>query len=85
MATEQRSAAIHQELDALSDYGAKLSELLNDLAQEQNRLNRGSRFSDDQEEELQLYCWGLHKGRSSGVLSRQGCVYGGDLEDDIGA
>jgi hypothetical protein len=83
MATEQRRAAIQGELRDLSDCGATLPELLNHL-EEQDRLNGRSRFSDDQEEELQLYCWALHKGQSSGLLVGQSRAWGG-LEDDIGA
>jgi len=83
MATQQRRAVVQRELRDLSDCGATLPELLNHL-EEQNRLNGRSRFSDDQEEELQLYCWALFKGQSSGVLAGPGRAWGG-FEDDIGA
>jgi hypothetical protein len=82
MATEQATAATRQELRGLSDCGASLAELLDHLGEQNRRLRKDS-FSDDQEEELQLYCWALHKGQSSGVLWGRATVSGG-LEDDIG-
>jgi hypothetical protein len=83
MATEQASAAMRQELRALSDYGATLAELLDHLGK-QNRQLGTSGFSDDQQEELQLYCWALHRGQSSGALWGRAAVSGAP-EDDIGA
>jgi hypothetical protein len=83
MSTEQTAAAMRQELRALSGYGATLAELLDYLGERKLRLRRDG-FSDDQEEELQLYCWALHKGRSSGPLWGRATAVGG-REDDIGA
>jgi hypothetical protein len=83
MATEQTAAAMRQELRGLSDCGTSLAELLDHLGEQNRRLGKEG-FSDDQEEELQLYCWALHKGQSSGALWGSATVLGG-VEDDIGA
>jgi hypothetical protein len=83
MATEQTTAAMRRELRGLSDGGTSLAELLDHLG-EQNRRQDEDSFSDDQEEELQLYCWALHKGQSSGALWGRATVLGG-VDDDIGA
>jgi hypothetical protein len=93
MPTEQTAAAMRQELSALSGYGATLAELFDYLGEQNRRLGRNG-LSDDQEEELQLYCWALHKSQSSGALWGRATVgggtvgggtVGGGLEDDIGA
>ncbi len=81
MVTAQTMAAAQHELRALADYGATLGELLDHL-DEQNR-RPGSSFSEDQEDELQFYCWGLHKCKSSGLTFGAIRVWG-TLEDDIG-
>jgi hypothetical protein len=73
---------MRRELKALSDYGATLAELLDYLGM-QNRQLGTSGFSVHQEEELQLYCWALHRSQSSGALWGRAAVSGG-LEDDIG-
>ena len=83
MATEKTWAAVRQELRALSDHGATFAELLDHLG-EQNRRLGSSSFSDDQVEELQLYCWALHRGQSNAPPWGYATVSGG-LEDDIGA
>ena len=83
MATEQTSAAMRQELRALSDYGATLAELLDHLGDPSRPLAGGS-FSDDQEEELQLYCWALRRSQSSGEHWGNTTAAGGP-ENDIGA
>jgi hypothetical protein len=81
MVTTQVSDSARRELRAFADDGATLAELLGHLDEQGRRL--GSNFSDDQEDELQLYCWALHKCRSSGLVL--GATGGwGDLEDDIG-
>jgi hypothetical protein len=82
MVTAQTSASAQRELRALTDDGATLAELLGHLDEQRRQLG-GSSFSDDQEEELQLYCWALHKCRSSGLVLGEAAVWG-DLEDDIG-
>ena len=81
MVTTQTRASAQRELRALADEGATLAELLGNLDEQSRHL--GSSFSDDQEEELQLYCWALHKCRSSGLVLGAAAVWG-DLEDDIG-
>ena len=81
MVTTQTNASAQRELRALADEGATLAELLGNLDEQSRQL--GSSFSDDQEEELQLYCWALQKCRSSGLVFGATEVWG-DLEDDIG-
>jgi hypothetical protein len=80
MATSQTQAAAERELEALADYGATLGELLDHIEEQNDRL--GS-FSDDQEEELQVYCWRVHRHAREGFPGpRPG--YGRVLDDDIG-
>ena len=81
MANAQTTAAMRQGLRGLSDGGASFAELLDHLGEENRRLAKS--FSDDQEEELELYCWALQKAQSSGVL--WGATVPGDREDEIGA
>ena len=81
-ATEQTRAATQDELTARAEGGATLAALLDHL-DKQNRQPGSSRFSDEQDEQLQLYCWALHKRQSSGLLGGQARVWG-FLEDDIG-
>jgi hypothetical protein len=83
MATEETRAAMKRELGALSEYGATLPELLDHVEEQNGRLGRTS-FTDDQEEELQLHCWAVHKRRSTGMPWGVTRVWG-TLEDDIGA
>ena len=79
MATAQVRAAVQHELRALADYDATFSELLDHVDARNATLgNKG--FSEDQEEDLQLYCLTLCN-RKSGSASR---VPTG-LDDDIGA
>ena len=81
MATSQTQAAAERELEALADYGATLGELLEHIEEQSDRL--GS-FSDEQEEELQVYCWRVHRdSREAFPAPRTG--YGrGHEDDDIG-
>jgi hypothetical protein len=83
MATAETIGATRRELTAQADYGAGFGELIDQLDEQNRRLGR-SGFSDEQEEELQLFCWALRKGQSSGVRSGPARVWEG-LEDDIGA
>jgi hypothetical protein len=83
MATAETIDSAQLELSALADYGATFPELLDHLDVQNRRLGR-SGFSDDQEEELQLWCWALQKSHSSGARSGPTQVWGG-FEDDIGA
>jgi hypothetical protein len=83
MATAQMRAAVQYELRALADYDATLAELLDHL-DERNDGFGGNRFSDDQEEELQLYCWALRHCKSTGLTLGASRVPRA-LEDDIGA
>jgi hypothetical protein len=82
MATAQVVAAAEDELRARADYGATHSELLDNLDEQDRRLGSGG-FSDDQMEELQLYCWSFPKCESSGLLFGVTRVWG--TQDDIGA
>jgi hypothetical protein len=81
-ATEQTRAATQDELTARAEDGATLAELL-DCLDKQNRELGSSQFSDEQDEQLQLYCWALHKRQSSGLLRGEARVRG-FLEEDIG-
>lgn len=83
MATAHTIGKTQHELRALADYGATFSELL-DHVDEQSRKLGGSDLSKGQAEELELYCWALHKGQASGAGSGPARVWGG-LEDDFGA
>ena len=80
-ATEETRAATQDELTSRAEGGATLAELLDHLDKQNRRL--GSRFSDEQDEQLQLYCWALHKRQSSGLLWGQAMVWG-TLEEDLG-
>ena len=82
MANEQTRAAMQRELRGLSEYGVKLPELL-DHFDRRNRLLGRSGFSNEQEEELQLYCWALQKSRSNGVPASLARFQEG-VDDDIG-
>jgi hypothetical protein len=82
MATAQMRAAVQHELRALADYDATLAELLDHL-EERNEAFGGNRFSNDQEEELQLYCWALRHCKSSGLPFDASQVP--EALDDIGA
>jgi hypothetical protein len=81
-ATERTRAATQDELTARAKGGATLAELLDHL-DKQNRQLGGSSFSDEQDEQLQLYCWALRKRQSSGLLWGEAKVWG-FLEEDIG-
>lgn len=82
MANEQSVAATQDALTAYAEGGATLSELLDHL-DKQNRQLGSSCFSDEQDEQLQLYCWALRKRQSSGPLWGEAGVWG-FLEEDIG-
>jgi hypothetical protein len=82
IATEQTRAATQDELTSRAEGGATLAELLDHLDKQNRRLGSSS-FSDEQDEQLQLYCWALHKRQSSGLLWGQARVWG-TLEEDIG-
>jgi hypothetical protein len=79
-ATEQTRAATQDDLTARAEGGATLAALLDHL-DKQNRQLGSSRFSDEQDEQLQLYCWALHKRQSSGLLWGQAGVWGFPDED----
>jgi hypothetical protein len=81
-ATEQTRATTQDELTSRAEGGATLAELLDHL-DKQNRRPGSSSFSDEQDEQLQFYCWALHKRQSSGLLWGQARVWG-TLEEDIG-
>jgi hypothetical protein len=63
MATEQTRAAIQRELTVRADGGARLAELA-DYLDEQNRRRSNRRLSDEQYEELSLFCWVLSRRQS---------------------
>jgi hypothetical protein len=80
MATEQTRAAMRDELRRLAEGGAALAELVAHLDDRDRRLGRG-RLSEEQCDELQLYCWALHKERSGGLWGTVGATF----EEEIGA
>jgi hypothetical protein len=61
MATEKLKAALQHELAAHADRGAGLAELLDHLHGGNSRLARRNRLSEDQLDELSLYCWSLQR------------------------
>jgi hypothetical protein len=67
MATENIRVATQVELAARAERGATLGQLLDHLNTRKREL-RGGRFSDEQDDELQLYCWMVYERRSRGVL-----------------
>jgi hypothetical protein len=81
-ASEKTRAATEGELTACAESGATLAELLDHLDQQNRRLG-SSGFSEEQDEQLRLYCWALDKRRSSGLLWGQARMWG-TLEEDIG-
>jgi hypothetical protein len=83
MATAQKMGAAQGELRALAGYGATFGELLDHLDDRVQGLGRTG-FSDDQEEELQLYCWTAHRSQSDGSARGETGI-AGPLEEDIGA
>jgi hypothetical protein len=65
MATEAIRRAVQGELKAsAADKDATLAELLGDLDAQNLRLGK-RRLSDEQHEELSIYCWALTHRRSS--------------------
>jgi hypothetical protein len=67
MATERTLVATEDELTAHAARGASLGELLDHVDRRNRQLGRGS-FSEEQDDELQLYCWMIYKRRSLGSL-----------------
>jgi hypothetical protein len=61
MATEKMRAALQHELAAYADRGAGLAELLDHLHRSNHRFARRNRLSEEQLDELSLYCWTLQK------------------------
>jgi hypothetical protein len=59
-------AALRRELQARSEGGAGLAELLSYLKRSNKRLGR--RLSDAQRDELSLYCWRLQSENPTGLL-----------------
>jgi hypothetical protein len=82
MATAQAMAAAQDDFRRRADRGATFEDLLEQLDEQSRKLGGGG-FSDDQEEELQLYCWAFPKCTSSGLVFGATRVWG-TLEDDIG-
>jgi hypothetical protein len=61
-------AAVRRELQARSDGGAGLAELLSYLKRSNRRLGPGRRLSDAQLDELSLHCWALQASNPKGLL-----------------
>ncbi len=60
-------AALRRDLQARSEGGAGLAELLSYLKGKNRRLGP-RRLSDEQFDELSLYCWALQAGNPKGLL-----------------
>jgi hypothetical protein len=61
-------SALRRDLQARSEGGAGLAELLSYLKRRSRRLGPGRRLSDEQLDELSLYCWALQAGNPKGLL-----------------
>jgi hypothetical protein len=82
MATEGNTVRTQAELAARAQGGATLGELL-DHVEERNRELGGGSFSEEQDDQLQLFCWVAHERRSRGVLWGEQKAWR-FLEQDIG-
>jgi hypothetical protein len=68
IASESTLAAIQRELTDCSDGGAGLVELLGHLQARSRDLGRRDRLSDEQLDELSLYCWTLQRDSANEQL-----------------
>jgi len=68
MATPEKRARLRDELEDFSGRGAGLVELLEHLHASNRGLGRRDRLSDDELDELSLYCWTLQRKQANGVL-----------------
>jgi hypothetical protein len=68
IASETTLAAIQRELQDCSDGGAGLVELLGHLHSLRRDLGRRDRLSDEQLDELSLYCWTLQRDSANDQL-----------------
>jgi hypothetical protein len=68
IASESTRVAIQRELQDCSDGGAGLVELLGHLHTFNRDLGRRDRLSDDQLDELSLYCWTLQRESATDQL-----------------
>lgn len=59
MASRQTKERLRRELKEGSEHGAGLVELLDHLEASGSRLGRWDRLSQDERDELSLYCWSL--------------------------
>jgi hypothetical protein len=82
MATEEIRIATQHDLSARAERGATLGELLDHVGK-RNRELGDSRFSDEQDDQLQLHCWAMYKRRSSGPHWGQTKTWR-FLEEDMG-
>ena len=64
MVTEATRTGMRDKLKARADEDATLPELLDDLDVQNRRLGR-RRLSDEQHDELSIYCWALVRSRSN--------------------
>ena len=61
-------AELRRDLQARSEGGAGLAELLTYLKRRSRRLGPGRRLSHEQFDELSLYCWALQASNPKGLL-----------------
>ena len=68
IATEETMAALRRELQARSEGGAGLGELLSYLKRANRRLGPRRRLTSAQLDELSLHCWALQASNPKGLL-----------------
>jgi hypothetical protein len=67
-ARETTKAALKQELEALSERGAGVAELLDHVQNGNRRVSRRQRLSRLELDELARYCWTLQQRKPTGLL-----------------
>jgi hypothetical protein len=76
MASDKMKAALRRELELQADRGVGLAELLDHLHTSNHRFARRNRLSDEELDELSLYCWVRHRcgpGTLAADEARQAC------------
>jgi hypothetical protein len=77
MASADTKERLRRELKESSEHGAGLVELLDHLHSSGARLGRWDRLSDEERDELSLYCWSLKTREPSSMISdRAGTIWG---------
>ena len=79
MAKPETMETLRAELKASADGGAGLLELLDQLQTANRRFGRRSRLSDDELDELSLYCWMLQTSKPRELVSERADELWGSL------